>query len=110
MIQKRLFRTFYPDDHYCAALFHYQREFAIKYRILVNFVCINDKHKIRVREPGFSTAAPERGREVIVLFNETFIVGDHDFTHFSFTPVLFLSYPFLNSLKDLDILEVGLLG
>ena len=90
MIQKRLFRTFYPDEHYCAALFHYQRKFAIKYRILVNFVCINEKHKIRVREPGFSIAAPEREGERLVLFNETFIVGDHDFTHFSFTPSVVL--------------------
>ena len=91
MIQKRLFRKFHPDEHYCAALFRYQREFAVKYRNLVNFVCIDDKHKIKVGEPGFPVAAAERGREVIVSFNETFMVGNHDFTHFLFTPSVILN-------------------
>ena len=33
MVQKRLFRKSHPDEHYCAALFRYQREFAVKYKL-----------------------------------------------------------------------------
>ena len=95
MIQKRLFRKSHPDEHYCAALFRYQREFSLKYRNLTNFICIDDKHRVKVGEPGFPVAAAERGREVVVSLHETFAVGDHDFTHFSIIPsvVFHLSIP-----------------
>jgi hypothetical protein len=36
-----------------------------------------------VGEPNFPVAAVERGKEVIVSFDETFIVGDHDYCKFS---------------------------
>ena len=95
MIQKRLFRKSHPDEHYCAALFRYQREFSLKYRNLTNFICIDDKHRVKVGEPGFPVAAAERGLEVVVSFHETFAVGDHDFTRFSIIPsvVFHLSIP-----------------
>ena len=95
MIQKRLFRKSHPDEHYCAALFRYQREFSLKYRDLTNFICIDDKHRVKVGEPGFPVAAAERGREVVVSLHETFAVGDHDFTRFSIIPsvVFHLSIP-----------------
>ena len=86
MAQKRLFRKSHPDEHYCAALFRYEREFAVKYRSLANFICVDDKHRIKVGEPGFPVAAVERGREVILSLNETITVGDHDFTRFSIIP------------------------
>ena len=41
---------------------------------------------LKVGEPGFPLAAVERGREVIVSLNETFCVGDHDFSKFSLIP------------------------
>ena len=81
-VQKRLFRKCHPDEHYCAALFRYQRELAVKYRDLSTFICIDDKHRIKVGEPGYPVAAVERGRQVIVSQTETFAVGDHDFTRF----------------------------
>lgn len=90
MVQKRLLRKLHPDEHYCAALFCYQREFAVKYRDYGNFICIDDKHKIKVGEPGLPVAAAERGKEVIVSLNETFVVADHDFTRFSLTPSVIL--------------------
>ena len=95
MVQKRLFRKSHPDEHYCAALFRYQREFAVKYQQLTNFICIDDKHRLKVGEPGFPVAAAERGREVVVSLHETFAVGDHDFTRFSVIPsvVFHLSIP-----------------
>ncbi len=59
MVQKRLFRKSHPDEHYCAALFRYEREFAVKFRDLTNFICIDDKHRVKVGEPGFPVAAAE---------------------------------------------------
>lgn len=44
MVQKQLVRKSHPDEHYCAALFRYQREFALKYRELTHFICVDDKH------------------------------------------------------------------
>ena len=50
------------------------------------FVCIDDKHKIKVGEPGYPVSAVERGQEVIVSTDQTFVVGDHDFCKFSLVP------------------------
>ena len=77
MIQKRQFRKFHPDSHYCAAIFRYMRDFALRYRSISMFVCLDDKHRCQVGEPGFP---------VIVSSNDTFAVGDHDFCKFSVIP------------------------
>ena len=53
---------------------------------MVTFGCIDDKHRVKVGEPNFPVAAVERGKEVIVSLNETFLVGDHDFCKFSLIP------------------------
>ena len=90
VIQKRQFRKSHPDAHYCASLFRYMREYAIKYRDISCFVCIDDKHSIKVGEPGFPIAAAERGRQVIVSSHATFAVGDHDFAKFKLTPSVIL--------------------
>lgn len=47
------------------------------------FICIDDKHQ--------SEGVTERGRRVMVRLNETFEVGDHDFTKFSMIPSVTLS-------------------
>ncbi len=86
MIQQRQFRKHHPDEHYAAAIFRYQREHALKYRDYSGFICLDDKHRIKVGEPGFPVAAAERGRRVIVSKTQTFQVGDHDFTKFSLVP------------------------
>ena len=90
VVQKRQFRKSHPDAHYCASLFRYMRDYAIKYREISSFVCIDDKHCIKVGEPGFPVAAAERGRQVIVSSHTTFVVGDHDFTKFKITPSVIL--------------------
>ena len=90
MIQKRQFRKQHPDGHFCAALFRYMRDFAIKFRSISLFVCIDDKHRVKVGEPNFPVAAVERGRHVIVSSHETFEVGDHDFCKFSLIPSVIL--------------------
>ena len=87
VVQKRLFRKAHPDQHYCAALF---RELAIKFRSISAFVCLDDKHRVKIGELGYPVAAAERGRQVIVSSTDTFIVGDHDYTRFSVIPSVIL--------------------
>jgi hypothetical protein len=62
------------------------KEFAVVFREHVNLVCLDDKHNIKVGEPGFPVAAVDRGKEVIVGANSSFQVGDHDFTKAKITP------------------------
>ena len=86
MVQKGLFSKSHPNEHFCAALFRYQCEFAVKYQRATNFICIDNKHRVKMGEPGYQVASAERGQEVVVSLNETFVVGDHDFTQFSIIP------------------------
>lgn len=86
MIQRRQWRKHHDDAHYAAAIYRYEREFAVKFRELTNFVCIDDKHKIKVGEPHCPLAAAERGRRVLVHSGATFEVSDHDFSKFSMVP------------------------
>ena len=86
MVQKRQFRKGHVDEHYCAAIFRYLREYALQFRNESLLICLDDKHRIKCGEPGFPVAAAERGRRVIVSLNEEFQVGDHDFTRFSIIP------------------------
>ena len=64
MVQSRQVSCDHPDVHYCAAIFKYLREFAIMFRTQAAFVCQDDKHFIKVGEPGSPVAAVERGRQV----------------------------------------------
>lgn len=50
------------------------------------FVCMDDKHCLKVGEPNYPVAAVERGRRVFVSRNQTFEVADHDFTRVSLIP------------------------
>ena len=86
MVQKRQFRKSHNDEHYCAAIFRYLREYALQFRSESLLICLDDKHRIKCGEPGFPVAAAERGQRVIVSLNEEFQVGDHDFTRFSIIP------------------------
>ena len=86
MVQKRQFRHDHVDQHYCAALFKYMRGYAVKFREHSVFICDDDKHRIKVGEPGYPLAAAERGRQVVVSLNQSFQVGDHAFSRFSLIP------------------------
>ena len=104
MVQARQFRKSHPDAHYASALFHYQREFAVKFKSYTTFICVDDKHRAKVGEPGSPVAAAERGRCIIVGLDSSMEVGDHVILHTS------ASYPpcpsfwtFLNLLKSLGI-------
>ncbi len=91
MVQKRQFRKTHIDEHYCAAIFRYLREYALKFRDDSMVICLDDKHRLKVGEPGFPVAAAERGRRVIVSLQEEFHVADHDFTRFSIIPSVIFS-------------------
>ena len=86
MVQKRQFRKSHIDEHYCAAIFRYLREYALLFKRQSILICLDDKHRLKVREPGFPMAAAESGQRVIVSLKEEFQVGDHDFTRFSIIP------------------------
>ncbi len=85
-VQQRQFRKDHPDAHYAAGVFRYQREYAVSVKEHSMFVCLDDKHRIKVGEPGFPVAAAERGRRVLQAAGSRFLVGDHDFTKFSIIP------------------------
>ena len=87
MVQARQLRKQHEDAHYCSALFRYLREMCIKFRGHSQLVCLDDKHKCKVGEPGLPVAAVERGKQVIVSSSGSkFSVADHDFTKCSVVP------------------------
>ena len=49
-VQQRQFRKSHPDSHYGACIYQYQTEYAIKVHDHTVFVCLDDKHKIKVGE------------------------------------------------------------
>ena len=55
----------------------------MKFKCHSLFVCMDDKHRIKVGEPNYPVAAAERGKRVLVRKDEVFEVADHDFTKFS---------------------------
>lgn len=87
MVQARQLRKQHEDAHYCSALFCYLREMCIKFRDHCQLVCLDDKHKCKVGEPGLPVAAIERGKQVCVSTNgKKFAVADHDFMKSSVIP------------------------
>ena len=69
--------------HFAACVFRYQREMAVMFCEKSVFVCMDDKHRVKVGEPHYPVAAAERGKKVLVSRNSSFEVLDHDFTKFS---------------------------
>ena len=68
------------------------KEYSIVLGEFCSFVCLDDKHKIKIGEPNYPVAAAERGRRVPVCLDEYLTVGDHDFTKFYLIPsVVFIT-------------------
>ena len=86
MVQQRQLRHSHVDSHYAACIFRYMREYAIICRDFCHFICLDDKHQIKVGEPEVPVATLERGRRVLVGNRERMVVADHDFTKFSLIP------------------------
>ena len=89
-MQQRQWRKQHEDAHYAACLFRYDREYAILLRNHSIFVCIDDKHRVEIGEPGAPVASAERGRQVIVRSGMLLQAADHDFTKFSVIPSVVL--------------------
>lgn len=100
MVQQRQFRRSHIDAHYAAAVFRYQREYAIMMKDYCYFLCLDDKHRVKVGEPNFPVASAERGRQVLVHESENLLVGDHDFTKFSIIPSVTLMVNIPEQISD----------
>ena len=78
MVQVRLLRKNNPDAHYANAVYKFLKQRAVKNRNNVPFFSADAK--VSVSKPGFPIAAVAQGKKVVVGVNETFKVGDHDFS------------------------------
>ena len=85
-VQERQCRKDHPDAHYVAGFFHYKWEYAVSVKEHSMLVCLDDKHRIKIGEPGFPVATAERGRQVLQAARSRFLDGDHDFTKFGVIP------------------------
>jgi len=68
---------------------------AVQFRRFAIFVSLSDKHKVPLGESGYPVASVKCGKRVLVSFDKSFLVGDHDFTRSSLTPsvALFIDIP-----------------
>ena len=64
------------------------KEFSIHYSSHSSLVDTDDKHTVKVGEPGYPVAVVERGRQVLVTSRKKMAVGDYDFTKFSLPQAL----------------------
>ena len=48
MVQSHQLHADHMDAHYCAAIFKYEKKFAVMFRDHVTMVCLDDKHNIKV--------------------------------------------------------------
>lgn len=77
-VQTRQLRSSHQDDHYCAALFQYAREYAVQFREYCHFICMDDKAKVDFGEPGLYASSGVRGKKSIVPTNSNLSCLDHD--------------------------------
>ena len=93
-IQTRQLRSDHEDAHYAAALYKYLRSYAVNFSDYCTFACIDDKHNVKVGEPGLPVASADRGKQVIVGQSQ-FSAADHDFVKCKIVPsaVLVCSIP-----------------
>ena len=68
-----------PRRTLCSRSVPLPAEYAVRVRQHCQFVCLDDKHRVKVGEPNFPVAAAERGRRVLTAAGSQFMVGDHDF-------------------------------
>ena len=57
MVQQRQLRGHDEDAHYASAAFRYFKEMAVRFREYCIFLSVDDKHKVKVGEPGTLLAA-----------------------------------------------------
>ena len=100
-VQTRQLRASHADDHYCAALFKYMKQYAVKHRDEIKFVCMDDKSKIDFGEPGMFSSSGVRGKKSIVPMNSSLSCLDHDVqSKGSLTPSVVLDVDIPNSVEE----------
>ena len=77
-VQTRQLRSSHIDEHYCAAIFKYMRQYAVMHRDETHFICLDDKSKIDYGEPGLAIASGVRGKKSIVPVSTVLSALDHD--------------------------------
>ncbi|GBB98408.1 hypothetical protein RclHR1_03220001, partial [Rhizophagus clarus] len=100
MVQSRQLRSNHIDNHYASALFRYLKELAIMFKDYSWLVFMDDKHRCKIGEPGYPVAAVERGKQVIVSYNKSFVVADHDFTKCGIIPSVIMFCDIPESIED----------
>ena len=95
MVQARILRKHNPDAQYVNAIFVNNPNDSI-------FFSTDAKCKITVGEPDYPIAAVNRGKKVIVGINQSFQVGDHDFSKISIIPdaILVHDIPHMNTYQQ----------
>lgn len=90
-IQRRQLRISHPDDHYCNALFKYERSLAVELgKDCVLFFC-DDKAKVQIGEPDVPMSTGVRGKKSVALSSTTLAATDHDLHHKgSLTPSVYM--------------------
>ena len=99
IIQHRQLRKEHQDTHYASALFRDYKEMAVMFRENSVLLSVDDKHKIKIGEPGHPVAAVERGKKVVIGLNQSFEVSDHDFTKMTLTPSVTVQVDILESIE-----------
>ncbi len=97
-VQSRLLQKSHPDFYYSAALFKYERQFAIKFCNYTAFICADDKHKIGIGED-MPVSTGVRNKATLSSVDVELSASDHDFTKCSLTPSVFL---FVNIPKNIS--------
>ena len=90
MVQQRQWQKQHEDSHYAACLFHCEREYALLMKDHAIFVCIDDKHRIKVGKSDNPVSSAECGRKVVVHSGSSLQSSDHDFATFSIIPSVVL--------------------
>ena len=100
MVQARQLNHQHADEHYASAVFRYLRELAVKFREIATLVCLDDKHTIKVGEPGYPMAAVDRGKSVLVGKDVSFSVANHDFSCCKIIPSAALTADVPSSIQE----------
>ena len=102
MMQKHMMCKQYGDEHYCAYIYKYLRSMTVELCDISSFICTNDKHKVPIGEPRYPLATLPRGRRVLIAIatNESYQVGDHDFTKINTIPTVILLSNIPDSIDD----------
>ena len=103
MVQARIPCKNNPDTHYTNAVYSFLRKRAVKFAQCTTFTCVDAKCKVSIGEHGFPIAAVSRGKQVIVGCNQSFQVGDHDFSKLSFISDAILVHDIPQSENDEEL-------